>query len=120
MAWLGGIPPRITPPAKRSGHVPERQKARVTRATNRSRLRGSEPVAANQPNITQEPVQQFPGMQNDESLDRPRALVEGDESRPEIDRFAVEVLRAFAVFARTPQRRADTARLHEGRRVDDE
>jgi hypothetical protein len=30
------------------------------------------------------------------------------------------VLRAFAVFARTPQRRADTARLHEGRRVDDE
>lgn len=83
----------------RSGHVPERQKARVTRATDRSELRGGEPVAANQPDITQEAVQQFLGMQNDESLDRPGALVEYNKSRPEVDWLAVEVLRAFAVFA---------------------
>lgn len=65
---------------KRSGHVPERQKARATLATDRSELRGGEPVAANQPDITHEAVQQFPGMHNDKSLDRPGALVEGDES----------------------------------------
>lgn len=65
---------------KRSGHVLERQKARATRATDRSELRGGEPVAANQPDIAHEAVQQFPGMHNDKSLDRPGALVEGDES----------------------------------------
>jgi hypothetical protein len=45
-----------------SGHVPERQKARVMRATNRSQLGGSEAVAANQPDIPQKAIKQRPGV----------------------------------------------------------
>ena len=41
----------------RSGHAPERQKARVMRATNRSELGGSESVAANQPDIAQKAIE---------------------------------------------------------------
>jgi hypothetical protein len=46
----------------RSGHAPERQRARVMRATNRSELGGSKAVATKQPDIPQKAIKQLPGV----------------------------------------------------------
>jgi hypothetical protein len=46
----------------RSGHAPERQKARVKRAMDRSQVGGSEAVAADQPDIPQKAIKQLPGV----------------------------------------------------------